>query len=67
MKLVCVYDSFCDGNLTIGKIYELIEDERNILGMISVIDDYEIRRNYHYSRFIKLEEWRDNKLSMLEI
>ncbi len=62
MKVVCINNENRN-ELTVGKTYEIFDRDE----MISVIDDYGIRRNYHYSRFITLEEWRDNKLSMLEI
>lgn len=77
MKVVCIDDvtdilNFGDGikELTYGKEYEIIEKYYQIewdRRQISIINDIGIKTEYRLSRFVTLEEWRDNKLKEIGI
>ena len=74
MKVVCIDNSTKpDLPLTIGKIYDvlLLSIDENPSSPVSIhysiCCDDGINRNFHKSRFITLEEWRERKLNELGI
>lgn len=76
-KVICIDDvtdilNFGDGikELTYGKEYEIIERYYQIEWdrlQISIINDEGIKNEYRLSRFVTLEEWRENRLKEIGI
>jgi len=76
-KVICIDDvtdilNFGDGikELTYGKEYEIIERYYQIECdrlQISIINDIGIKNEYRLSRFVTLEEWRENRLKEIGI
>jgi len=64
MKVVCIDDSINDNMLTLGKTYEVMSDD----GVQYLIKhDVGGHRWFNQSRFITLQEDRQNKLKQLGI
>ena len=64
MKVVCKVSDI--STLTYLKVYEVVDDRRQLIGDgYIIIDDFENKQYYHASYFMSLEEGRDNKLNSI--
>lgn len=69
-KIVCINNKPIQGsgsgktqNLTEGKVYQTYD--RPDYNDVCVINDKGVEVNYSSSRFITLEEWREDKLKLI--
>lgn len=72
MKFVCIYNINSVGSehpLTIGKVYESIKSDRQIMGydMINIVNDIGERYWYFIELFDTLDNARNKKLTTIGI
>lgn len=69
-KMVCINtDDYYLGTLTYGKVYDAIWNETIVYSSdgiyLEITNDIGVKIEYHESKFMKLNEWRNLKLNDL--
>jgi hypothetical protein len=67
--LVCINKDSYYKDITYGKIYDAIWQEEIVYSSdgiyYEITNDLGLKKQYHSSKFIKLEEWREKKLKLV--